>query len=368
MLSRSTASGVLTLCLTPGFLAAQTGETLPSGPKAGTTVAAVKVYAPVGARAGREYDALSVIGQEAGALLFIHELTRNTAPVIRGLDRLAEEYSLLGLENQTVFLSADRTQAEVRLKAVNGSLKLREPIVLSLDGAEGPGTFALDRKCTLTLVLVNAGKVVRSVGLTDTGQNDVPVLRKWIEEITGPMPKGDALRKLIAARMPRDPDALREHAVRLELQVRRLQNQLQRQRQQGNRRRDADPNMRQRGMDRKREGGERRQDANPLKRRFEGKAPEDRELQGLLRSFIRKTNSDEQVDDVFARIEKRAGESDTLRSQSVEMFRLVLSLKDRYGTAHAHELAERYMRRHAAPDEKENKKKDAALVDRRRGR
>ena len=34
----------------------------------------------------------AVIGEGPGALLFIHELTRNALPVIRGVDQIGQEY------------------------------------------------------------------------------------------------------------------------------------------------------------------------------------------------------------------------------------------------------------------------------------
>ena len=71
-------------------------------------------------------------------------------------------------------------------------------------------------------------------------------------------------------------------------------------------------------------------------------------MQSNLRAFIRKTNSDERNDEVYAGIIDRAAESAELTRQAREMFRLVLSLKDRYGTPHANELAEGFLDKHPA--------------------
>ena len=78
----------------------------------------------------------------------------------------------------------------------------------------------------------------------------------------------------------------------------------------------------------------------------QGKPPEDPELNSLLRSFIRKTHDAAQVDAIFADIEKRAGLNDDLKTEAVEMFKLMLSFRDRYGSDHAQELAEGFLKAH----------------------
>ncbi len=60
-------------------LTAQNGQAaeIASGPPAGTPLAPVNSYALHGPRKGQEFDAAQSLGQAPGALLFIHELTRN---------------------------------------------------------------------------------------------------------------------------------------------------------------------------------------------------------------------------------------------------------------------------------------------------
>ena len=79
----------------------------------------------------------------------------------------------------------------------------------------------------------------------------------------------------------------------------------------------------------------------------QGKPPEDSKLNALLRSFIRKTNDEAKADEVYARITKRAGESDALKGEAIEMFKLMLSFRDRYGIEHAQKLAEGFLKEHA---------------------
>ncbi|MEM7387828.1 MAG: hypothetical protein AAF514_23080, partial [Verrucomicrobiota bacterium] len=176
-----------------------------SGPVADSEVGKVMCYANSGPYSGREFDAVAEIGQGPGALLFIHQLSRNTAPVIQEWNRLGEDHALLGYDWFSVILDDDRTNGEQMLKRVNGSLKMANPLVLSLDGLEGPGDFSLNRKATLTLVLVKEGRVTRSIGLTDTGPADFPKLKNWIEEVAGKLPEDEAaLRALVEKQLPED--------------------------------------------------------------------------------------------------------------------------------------------------------------------
>nr|NIP96381.1 hypothetical protein [Akkermansiaceae bacterium] len=226
LLGHTTRVALALLVLGQSALLAQddAGEAaLVSGPAAGSELTPVKCYATDGPYRGEEFDAVGKLGDSPGALLFVHELTRNTAPVLRGLDDLASEFSILGFKSFTILLTGDRTAGESQLKRVNGSLRLANPIVLSIDGAEGPGNYALNRKAALTLVFAGDGKVVESMALTDTGPNDVPVIREAIEGITGKIPEDPAeLKKLIAGRLPGDPDRLKQFATEQAVELRRL--------------------------------------------------------------------------------------------------------------------------------------------------
>ena len=74
-------------------LMAQNGQAadIVSGPPTGTPLAPVNSYALHGPHKGQEFDAAKSLGQGPGALLFIHELSGNIIPVLRGLDDLISE-------------------------------------------------------------------------------------------------------------------------------------------------------------------------------------------------------------------------------------------------------------------------------------
>lgn len=350
--------------VTQGF-----AQDIVTGPPTGTALTPVMGYGAGGPHPGpfdgRELDVAAEIGDGPGALLFVHEITRNILPVVRGLDITANRFAIKSFKSFTLLLHADRSEAESRLKAVNGSLKLRNPMLLSLDGAEGPGNYALNRKATLSLILVNHGKVVRSVALTDVNQEDVGKLSEWVEELTGPIPSNPAeLRGLVEAGLPKDTESLRKLALDQGVQIQALYAQLQRVQ---NRTAGMQPNRmtpERRDPPRARAarpGAPGRRDGTPEAAQErpttdattpppvqvrQGKPPEDPELNSLLRSFIRKTHDAAQVDAIFADIQKRAKVNDDLTTEAVEMFKLMLSFRERYGTDHAQELAEGFLKAH----------------------
>jgi hypothetical protein len=333
---RCPGSGSVLVLLLAALLRAQEPATPPelaSGPVAGKPLPACPVYAPSGPAAGAQFDAAQAIGKAPGALLFVHELTRNTAPMISGLDKLAVQFAWTGLVTHTVRLAADRSEAEAAVKRSSDALQLARPILVSTDGGEGPGGYALNRKALLTLVLCKDGQVVRSVAFTDTGRADLPRLRALLEEVAGPVPTdAKELRAAIEQRLPRDPEQLRALAVELALL---LQQQAVRTERGGDGRMQA--------------GGDRRGDpaaggdAAPKKPR-EGKAPDDEPLRALLRRAIQSAADNAELDAVFTAVDARIGTDAGLRSQALAMWKLMLSLD--YGNDEAKRRARAWVEQH----------------------
>ncbi len=215
---------MLTFALTLGASA----QGLRTGPPDGTALTSVRAYANSGPYSGREFDAAKEIGSGHGALLFVHQLTRNGIPTIRALDDFAAQYGIMDFKSFTVLLTGDRTAAENRIKAANGSLKLRNPVAVGLDGPEGPGNLALNRKCVQSLLLIRGGKVVKSVALIDIADEDRKRIRLWIEEVTGPLPvePGD-YAKLVEKNLPSDPAALRDLVRAQSIELHRVNGELE---------------------------------------------------------------------------------------------------------------------------------------------
>ena len=319
-------------------LGARAQDALQSGPATGAAFPKAPVYAASGPRAGQEFDAGAVVAARCGALLFVPELTRNIAPMVSEMDRLAVEYECLGFRAFTVVFARDRTASEAQIQRSSAALHLSNPMTVSTEGQDGPGGHALNRKASLTLVLARDGKVHKSVAFTDTGRQDFPRLRALVEEVTGPMPTDEAeLRRRIAASLPADADALRARLLDRELELRRLR--LERARAPQNQAMDGR---------RRPAAGDAAAASRPASRPagpLVGRAPDDPRLRELLRAAIQKAATKAELDQVFADIDARVAEdAATLRPQAVEMFRLILGLG--YGTDDARARAQAYVTQH----------------------
>lgn len=333
------AVGALLLCAVAPATAQDPPE-LVSGPSPGTPLPACPVYAPSGPLAGTEFDAAARLKHGPGVLLFVHDLSRNTAPMITGLDRLAVQLAWTGLETFTIRVAADRNEAEDAVKRSSDALSMYRPIVISPDGIDGPGGYALHRKATLTLVVAKDGAVVRSVAFTDTGRADLGRLRALVEEATGAIPtEPKALRALIEERMTRDPEQLRTLAIELTMLLQRVE-QMNEARAQRNR-----TDMRPDAKAAPAPAPGQAPDAAKAKPR-EGKPPEDEELRALMRRAIQKAADAAELDAVFAAVETRVGTDAGLRAQAVDMFKLQLSLD--YGNDDSKQRAKAWVEKHGA--------------------
>ncbi|MEZ5966143.1 MAG: hypothetical protein R3F56_20065 [Planctomycetota bacterium] len=312
----------------------------PSGPEAGSDLGKAQVYAPTGARAGTTFDAAAVIGQGPGALLFVGELNRNVAPLVRGLDRLAAAHGLQGFHACTVLLASDRTAAEQQVERASPALALTYPMVVSVDGVDGPGSYGLDRKCTATLVLADKGKVVRSVGYTDTGAQDVPQLAGWVTAMTGPLPEDvGGTRALLARKYPNADGELLDLTAALLVQTRRQAARETTRMGGANDRRGAPPDRRPPVAG---------ADAPDRERARAGKAPDDPELRKLLRAIVQQSATEQDLDAAFRDIDARVGSDADLERQAVAMFELVASRG--YGSEAAQKRCAAYVDAHQKTD------------------
>lgn len=303
-----------------------------------------------------ERDLREEIADRPALLLFVQVLDRNVAPILRGVDDIDRERALTGFVARSILLYEDRGEGERRIAAVNGSLRMRSPLVLSTDGIEGPGAYALDKDCRATLVFVRGGRVVRSVGLLDPGRQDVAWIRDEVAKIDGTLPstldgwvarlepglarnRDVLVRELVAARI--DAMKLEERVRALEQELRVASRDTMRARNRGANMQDANPDAR-----RMRPAQDSREERAPSPRpetERRGAAPKDPELLSTLRAFINKSNDDAACDAAYERIVARAVVSDALLSEVNEMFRLVTSLG--YGTERAQHLARSFLDR-----------------------
>lgn len=304
-------------------------QKLVSGPPRGTALPVLRVAAVAGVDAGHEFDLAERLRAGPAAILFVHTLDRNTAPVIRAFDQESAGLAVLGMTAGIVHLAPDRTEAEQRVPVVSKALSLLTPMVVSADGPEGPGGYALARKAALTLVLARDGVVTDSVALLDTGRQDLEFLQLCLCSVAGSPPDDQELPRAVERAVPADVATLQRIIVQLERQRRALQQQLEQARQaQGAARRGdaARPAM---------------TDAAPANRPAAAGAAsatneasavaaiaaavQDPELGQIVRRWLRRDAAASDLDEAMQALEQRLQAAPTVRDQAIAACKSILA-------------------------------------------
>jgi len=262
-----------------------------SGPQPGERTTPFKVLAIGGTDDGKERDP---IFENAGAptgLVFIHQIERSLVPLLR----VVEQYGVARqdrIKTEIIFLAADRLAGEERVRAAAGSLKLAARVGLSLDGAEGPGNYGLNKDCLMTIVTAKDDQVVANFALVQPGIADAPKVIAALAKTCG-----DENPPTVEALAAKQPGMTRERAAM----------------------------------------------ADKPKEDFPGALPSDTKLVGLLRQFIRPTNDDATIDRVLAEVKAHIKDNADLTKQAADGWTRVLHFGDRYGTPYARKVGREFL-------------------------
>jgi hypothetical protein len=201
---RALLSSLIFLGLCTGRITAD--EPVFSGPQPGEKLTALKVAGVLNEWAGKEVELLGAIKGAPTVLIFVHEWTRQTLQLARPLDHYGTQWAKDKLKTHFIVLSADRAKAEQYLNNAQGSLNLKSPVSISLDGQEGPGNYGLNRKMTVTILLAKDDKVVANFAIVQPNETDAPkVLAAVARLLDKPAPSAEEIRAATAG--PQRPAA-----------------------------------------------------------------------------------------------------------------------------------------------------------------
>jgi hypothetical protein len=322
-----------------------------SGPQSGERTSPFRVVEMTGAKDSAERDPIAENAGSPTALVFIHTIERSLVPLLRVIDQYGTERKDR-LKTEIIFLAADRLAGEQRVKAAAGSLKLQSRVGLSLDGAEGPGNYGLNRECMMTIIAAKENRVVTNFALVQPGIADAPrVLASLAAACDDPNPPSVDELSARARPGPRGQGAMREGVMAersagtrptdltkfdlnseagLRDAVKALISEVQSLRQEIAGLRPNAP----RGES---AAGEKSREA------FPGAVPTDAKLQGLLRSFIRPTNDDATVDRLLGEVTEYIRGNADLTKQAIDGWTRILHFGDHYGTPHAREVGRDFL-------------------------
>jgi hypothetical protein len=169
-------------------------EKLFSGPQAGEKLPGFKVVGVYDDQEGKEMDFVKQAGGKPVLLIFVHELTRPSAALTRALTTYGASRQKDGLNTYIIWLHRDRTEAANYLKRARRSLNFKVPVGISLDGAEGPGAYGLNRKMGVTILVGKNNKVTANFALVQPSVTDAPKIAAAVVKQTGG--KAPTLREL----------------------------------------------------------------------------------------------------------------------------------------------------------------------------
>ena len=166
-------------------------EQIFSGPQVGEKLAPFKVRGVYGADAGKDLDFVATANGKPIVLVFVHDANRPSIGMTRILTTYTKTRAKDGLTTGVVWLADDVTEAENTLKRIGHALTEGVLTGISPDGREGPGSYGLNRKVTLTILVGNKNKVTANFALVQPSlQADLPkVLEAIVKEVGGKAPR-----------------------------------------------------------------------------------------------------------------------------------------------------------------------------------
>lgn len=161
-------------------------ERVYSGPQVGEALKPFKLRGVFDDNAGKELDFVTQANGAPIVLIFVHDLNRQSIGMTRILSTYTAGRAKDGLKTGVVWLDDDATAAEESLKRVRHALAKDAPVGISADGREGPGSYGLNRKVMLTILVGKDNKVTANYALIQPSlQADLPKILDSIVAVAG---------------------------------------------------------------------------------------------------------------------------------------------------------------------------------------
>ncbi len=178
-----------------------------SGPQPGEKLPGFKVVGVYDALEGKELNFVEQAKGKPTLLIFVHSVTRPGAALTRALASYAASREKDGLHAYVVWLHKDRTEAANFLKRARTSLGVKIPVGISLDGQEGPGTYGLNRKVELTILMAKDNKVTANFALIQPSVTEAArIAEAIVKQVGGKAPTQKELEALAYPGRGRSPE------------------------------------------------------------------------------------------------------------------------------------------------------------------
>jgi len=157
-----------------------------SGPQVGERAVPFSVKGVLGAAAGSEFNLVKGAQGRPLVIFFLQEVNRPSVGLARLILNYAASRKADELTAGLVLVTADATATEEWIKRAAGALPGGVPVGISVDGAEGPGAYGLNRKVQVTVLVVKEDKVTANFALVQPSiEADAPKIAAAIVAAVG---------------------------------------------------------------------------------------------------------------------------------------------------------------------------------------
>jgi hypothetical protein len=156
-----------------------------SGPQVGEKLPPLKVALAYGPSRGAEVDVVKSADGKALLLVIVNGANRPAAQLTRTLMNYAEIRQEDELHAAVIWLDGDRSGAEQYLQQAISWWGCGKPVGISVDGAEGPGSFGLNRKVNLTILVAKHNKIAANFALVQPSMTDAPKILAEVNKLIG---------------------------------------------------------------------------------------------------------------------------------------------------------------------------------------
>jgi hypothetical protein len=155
-----------------------------SGPQVGETLPPLKVSLAYGEEAGQIVDFVELAADRPMLLVIVNGANRPAAGLTRCVMNFAEmrEDDLFA---GVVYLDNDLSAAETYLRQATSWWGMGPPVGVSVDGAEGPGSYGLNRNVNLTILVAHKGRVTSNFALVQPSLTDAPAILSDVVALAG---------------------------------------------------------------------------------------------------------------------------------------------------------------------------------------
>jgi hypothetical protein len=137
-----------------------------------------------GDEAGQIVDYIELAADRPTLLVIVNGANRPAAGLTRCLMNFAE---MRGddLFAGVVYLDKDLSAAETYLRQSTSWWGVGPPVGVSVDGAEGPGSYGLNRNVNLTILVAHEGRVTSNFALVQPSLTDAPAILGDVVALAG---------------------------------------------------------------------------------------------------------------------------------------------------------------------------------------